>query len=106
MNTEKEIVIRYGYTNGENWIFQEFDITEIENGAAYEAVSDNALLKNYKLKTRDRWSVLTDKNGVKVFEGDEFINFTIARPVVIFRNGAFGYISGFGDFILNKNTYI
>jgi len=70
MTKKKEIVIRYGYTNGENWIFQEFDITEIENGAAYEAISDNALLKNYKLKTRDRWSGLTDKNGVKVFEGD------------------------------------
>lgn len=67
---QNEIVIRYGYTDGKNWIFHEFDIAEIENGMPYEAMIDNALLKHYKLTTRDRWTGLTDKNGVKVFEND------------------------------------
>ena len=67
-----QIKIRYGYTDGKNWIFQTFTIEEIENGSPYEVLSDNALLKKYKLTTRDMWTGLTDKNGVGVFEHDSF----------------------------------
>lgn len=66
----EQIKFRYGYTDGKDWIFKIFTLTDIENGAAYETMSDNPLLRKYKLTTRDRFTGPTDKNGKEVYEGD------------------------------------
>ena len=66
----REIKIRYGYTDGVHWIFQAFTLTEIENGDPYQVISDNPMLNNYKSKTRDQFTGLKDKNNVDIYEGD------------------------------------
>ena len=70
----REIKFRYGYTDGTNWIFQSFAIDEIENGDPYQVISDNALLKNYKLITREIFTGLHDDNDKEIYEGDRIID--------------------------------
>ena len=67
---KREIKFRYGYTNGKSWLFSVFTLEKIENGYATDALSDNALLKGYKMATRDGFTGLKDKNGTEIYEGD------------------------------------
>jgi hypothetical protein len=64
------IKFRYGYTDGNNWIFEIFTLDEIENGEPYEFISDAPLLKKYVLKTRDQFIGRNDENGVDIYVGD------------------------------------
>lgn len=66
----REIKFRFRYTDGKNWIMKEFTLEQILNGEPYEALSDNPLLKQYKMVGRDEWSGLPDKHDKPIYEGD------------------------------------
>lgn len=66
----REIKFRYGYTDGNDWMFGYFQLEEIENQAHIEFTSDNPFLKRYRLTTKDLYTGLKDKNGVEIYEDD------------------------------------
>jgi hypothetical protein len=57
---DRIIKIRYYYTDSVNWLFRDFTLEEIENAAPYEVLTDNPLLKNYKLTHRVQFTGLLD----------------------------------------------
>jgi hypothetical protein len=67
----REIKFRYNYTNGARSFFQIFTLDEICNGDPFEVLSDQPLLRSYKMDgDPDQFTGLTDKNEMPIFEGD------------------------------------
>jgi hypothetical protein len=66
----KEIKFRYGYTDGENWIFGIFTLDQIEGGDQFDFISDSPLLKDYRIKTRDQYVGKSDDGLDDIYEGD------------------------------------
>jgi hypothetical protein len=67
---QREIKIRYYYSNGEHWFFRDFRLEEIENGFPYEVLTDSPLYKSYKLTHRAQLTGILDINKTEIAEGD------------------------------------
>jgi hypothetical protein len=90
----RKIKFRYRYTDGKNWIMQVFTLVEIANGAPFEVLSDNPLLKNYKHVGEDEFTGLLDKNRKEIFEGDKCIANSGIIGEIVFKNGRFAWTDG------------
>lgn len=93
----RTIKFRFTYTDGKNWIKQDFTLAEIMNGAPFDVLSDQPLLKNYRMKDSYQFTGLTDKNGVEICEGDVLDN----GEIVVFSQGAF--MTSIGALCLSAN---
>ena len=83
------------YANGDTFIRQ------IETGQEFEVIPE----------TVGEFTGLTDKNGVRIFEGDVVRHFDLEKTKdVIFQNGSFGYNTFGGyDFVSyseNKSNFM
>jgi uncharacterized phage protein (TIGR01671 family) len=78
----REVKFRYGYTDGKSWFFKSFTLDQIEGGYQYDEISDQPLLRDYRIKSRDEYTGLKDKNGKEIYEGDK----------VKYKDGSCGYV--------------
>lgn len=87
---DRIIKIRYYYSDeaGKLWFHRDFTLTEVENAFPYEVLSDNPLLKRYRLANRVQLTGLTDKNGIDVCEGD-IRRFKTGIGIIIWADAAF-----------------
>lgn len=68
---KEQILFRYGYTDGKNWIFKVFSIEEIETGLVPLEIFNYT---GYKLTTRDRWTGRLDDSEQLIYENDTVID--------------------------------
>jgi len=88
---------RCTYTDGKNWIKKDFTLTELMNGECFEVLSDQPLLKGYKMKDTYQLTGLPDKNSIEICEGDVLDN----GEIVVFSQGAF--MTSIGALCLSAN---
>ena len=66
----RDIKFSYMWQNGKYWIEHIWTLDNIEGGDHYDEMSDNPMLKNYRLKVRRQYTGLKDENGKEIYEGD------------------------------------
>lgn len=67
---QREIKFKYIYSNDKRIITKVFTLEEISNGDCYDYLSDQPLLKYFKLINRVEYTGLKDKNGKEIYEFD------------------------------------
>jgi hypothetical protein len=87
---DRIIKIRYYYCNDAEslWFHRDFTLIEVENAFPYEVLTDNPLLKRYRLAKRVQLTGLTDKNGIEICEGD-IRRFKTGIGIIIWSDAAF-----------------
>jgi len=68
----REIKVKYLYTDGHNWIAKVFTLEEIINGDPFDVLSDSPFAgsKKYKMAGRVLFTGLKDLKDVDIYEGD------------------------------------
>jgi hypothetical protein len=109
----KSVISGRGVKEGD-WIYGQYvkNYPSVAYGKVFEAAIFYSIEgKGYRIPvnpaTVGLWTGLTDKNGVKIFEGDTIraFNFPDNEVEVVFVNGAFGYYwhEEFVSFAQNTN---
>lgn len=66
----REIKFKFFYTDGKEWIVEDFTLDEMMNGEPFDYLSDSPLFRDYKLVDRVQFTGLKDANGIEIYEGD------------------------------------
>lgn len=74
---------RYVWSNGKNFIIEDFTLDEIEGGMPYDNFENEPFRKDYKLIDRLQSTGQKDKNNVLVYEEDIIMNFDSAGNKII-----------------------
>ena len=88
----REIKFKYGYSDSINTFEKAFTLEEIEQGLQFEEISDNPLLKNYKIVYKRQYTGLNDKNGIEIYEGD----------IILWYGGALKHIPIYSEVKWNR----
>lgn len=94
---KREIKFRYRYTNGKQWIFQDFTLGDIINGDPFEVISDNPMYKDWRMDGADEFTGVKDKLGAEIYEGaivklyekNQYGVMDIFTKEVVFLDGCF-----------------
>ena len=86
---EREILFRGKRADNGEWVYGSSLKEKACDGVQHIIVTENGEYHLINPKTRGQYTGLTDRNGVKIFEGDILEAGSGNRGYVVFINGAF-----------------